>query len=30
VLDDAWEPEREKDRGVYGEGDAERSSERSD
>lgn len=30
VLDDAWEPESEKDRGVYGEGDAERSSERTD
>jgi hypothetical protein len=30
VLDDAWEPEAEKDRGVYGEADAERSSERTD
>ena len=27
VLDDAWEAEREQDRGVYGEGDEERSSE---
>jgi len=30
VLDDAWEPEAEKDGGVYGEADAERSSERTD